>query len=521
MMKNLFLFIFWTTTGLAFAGNLYVSPGGSDLASGALGQPWRTVQKAANSARPGDVVSIRAGTYYEQVAVNVQGTAGSPIVFQGYPGERAIISGAGRALGTGSQCLIKIANKSYVTIQGLEVTNLTTSSPSIMPMGIFVYANGNGTSVGVKVIGCQVYNIQHNYAPLYSGDANAHGIAVYGYSSLGVRQVEVSSNTVRDLRLGASEAVVFNGNVDGIACVSNTVYNCNNIGIDFIGGEGVCMTSSLDKARNGRCASNVVYNIDSQYNPAYGGNFAGKFASANARNDTRAAPAIYVDGGEGILIERNTMRSSNFGLSLGAENSWAATRNCVARNNLIRHNHVGGVVLGGAERGNGGSIGCYLINNTIAYNDTTGYGGGALMIQYNTQGCMVRNNLMVSLAASATYMPQFVLKSSNDGSWLANSIDYNIYAGAPAGDFEFIWNGVGKYSWSAWKAVGQDAHSIFTSGSAGFTSASLGNYYLAVTSIAKDKGDPLFLPANGELDHGGGARVVGTRVDIGMDEFAP
>src|SRR5882672_7483675 len=41
----------------------YVAPTGSDTAPGSSASPWRTLQKAANTVRAGDLVIVRAGTY--------------------------------------------------------------------------------------------------------------------------------------------------------------------------------------------------------------------------------------------------------------------------------------------------------------------------------------------------------------------------------------------------------------------------------------------------------------------------
>jgi Right handed beta helix region len=68
-------------------GNLYyVSPTGSDDSFGNSDQPWRTIQRAANSLAPGDTVIVRAGTYRERVEINVNGSPGQPITFQGERG---------------------------------------------------------------------------------------------------------------------------------------------------------------------------------------------------------------------------------------------------------------------------------------------------------------------------------------------------------------------------------------------------------------------------------------------------
>jgi parallel beta-helix repeat protein len=72
----------------AVAATYYVSPSGSDSNPGTSARPWRTVQKAANSAAAGDTVTVKAGTYYERVQINVNGKTGQPITFQGERGPK-------------------------------------------------------------------------------------------------------------------------------------------------------------------------------------------------------------------------------------------------------------------------------------------------------------------------------------------------------------------------------------------------------------------------------------------------
>lgn len=79
---------------------LYVAPNGSDGNSGTNpSQPLKTIQHAADMSEAGDLVSIAAGTYYEDVYVSNSGTAAAPIVFRGSPG--AIVDGSDPAIAAG------------------------------------------------------------------------------------------------------------------------------------------------------------------------------------------------------------------------------------------------------------------------------------------------------------------------------------------------------------------------------------------------------------------------------------
>jgi len=71
----------------------YVSVKGDDQNLGMREAPFRTIQRFADIARPGDICLVRAGTYRETVRPNNGGRVGDPIRYIAYPGEKVTISG--------------------------------------------------------------------------------------------------------------------------------------------------------------------------------------------------------------------------------------------------------------------------------------------------------------------------------------------------------------------------------------------------------------------------------------------
>ena len=69
------------TAGTTFAADYYVSTSGNDGNSGSSSSPWRTLQKAAGSAGPGDVVHVLDGSY-AGMNITGDGNSSSPITFQ-------------------------------------------------------------------------------------------------------------------------------------------------------------------------------------------------------------------------------------------------------------------------------------------------------------------------------------------------------------------------------------------------------------------------------------------------------
>ncbi len=60
----------------------YVAPDGDDSNVGSLAQPWRTIQKAADTVSPGDTVLIQPGIYRENIIITRSGTEQAPIIFR-------------------------------------------------------------------------------------------------------------------------------------------------------------------------------------------------------------------------------------------------------------------------------------------------------------------------------------------------------------------------------------------------------------------------------------------------------
>jgi len=67
---------------------------GSDEGSGQENKPWRTLAHAVKQLRPGDTLYLRAGVYFEQLYLGLQGRADAPIIIRSYPGEQATIDGS-------------------------------------------------------------------------------------------------------------------------------------------------------------------------------------------------------------------------------------------------------------------------------------------------------------------------------------------------------------------------------------------------------------------------------------------
>ena len=82
-----------TWCSVAHAASFWVAPNGKDTTAGTKEAPFRTIQKAADVMRAGDVCVVRGGTYRETVRPGHSGQEGKPIRFVAAEGETVVLDG--------------------------------------------------------------------------------------------------------------------------------------------------------------------------------------------------------------------------------------------------------------------------------------------------------------------------------------------------------------------------------------------------------------------------------------------
>lgn len=475
----------------SWAADYYVSPKGKDTNPGSLAQPWRTVQKAADSLAPGDTAWVRAGRYRERVSVNVSGAGPDQFVtLRAYPGEKPIIYGTGLPIPSENAALVLVANQHHVRIQGFTIRNFIAAKGDVTPCGVLI----TGDSDHVEIRDNNIFYIRYR-----ARSGNAFGLAVYGTSSSHpISRVIINGNDIHHCQLGNSESLTLNGNVTDCEVTNNRVHDNDNIGIVFIGAEGTCPDPAQDQARDSVCRGNVVWNIKSYGNPAYGRNFS--------------AGGIYVDGGARILIEQNISHHCDIGVELASEHAGHTTSGVELRENIIYANRIGGLFMGGYDALRGGTDQCFVHHNTFYQNDTLRYGNGEIYLQNFVTGNRVTHNIVVAgkqnlLIGNPTL--------TNSGS----VFDYNLYfAAAGATDSDWQWLGSDLTGFADYRTTtGNDSHSLFSDPL--FLNPRKLDFHLKLGSPGIDAGDASFTPGAGETDLDGAARINGTKVDLGADEF--
>jgi len=421
------------------------------------GGNFTTIQTGVNAAFAGDTVLVKAGTYNEAVSFPRSGSlAGGYITLLGETG--AILDGTGRGqLGT------YINNRNYIRVQGIEVRNF----------------RGTGTPIGISVEGSSNHleirnNLVHN---IENANGNAHGIAFYGTSTTAISSILVDGNEIRNCLLGQSESLVLNGNVTNFIVSNNTVHDNDNIGIDFIGFEGVGPTGA-DQARNGICVDNIVYNISTFTNPTYGGD--------------RNADGIYVDGGLNITIERNLVYNCDIGIELASEHAGKNTQDIRVRNNFVYGSYQANIMAGGYAANRGNSVYISIVNNTTYQGNQ-----GEIALQFNCDNITIKNNICYAKAGQE-YLQEWGNNNTNI------TVNNNLYFGQST------------TSPGAWP----DANARYIN--PGLVAAPT-NLHLSATSPARDAGINLGsvsgLTVSGDYDKDFQSRIMNGTIDIGADEF--
>jgi parallel beta-helix repeat protein len=113
---------------------------------GGTATAYKTLSGAAAAAAAGQMVLIRGGTYTQALVPQRSGVAGQPITYAAYGAEAATITG------TSLMPAIDVSGRSYITIQGLTVSNVRRwllaigSSHIVLADNTFEHAYDSGGS---------------------------------------------------------------------------------------------------------------------------------------------------------------------------------------------------------------------------------------------------------------------------------------------------------------------------------------------------------------------------------------
>jgi hypothetical protein len=211
-----------------------VAPGGSSGNDGSVDRPWdlaTALRGGSGRVEPGDTIWVRGGTYRGSFTSTVSGTAGSPVVIRGYPGERAILDGGGQGLNT----TLGVSGD-WTVIWGLELTNSDPNRTAERPHPLVNHASNT------------------KYVNLVVHDG---GVAFYTYTEH--RNVEVYgtifyNNGWQESDRGHGHALYVKSDLGPVLLKDNVMFN------QFGWGVHVYTNAGSGKLNNIRVEGNVSFN---------------------------------------------------------------------------------------------------------------------------------------------------------------------------------------------------------------------------------------------------------------------
>ncbi|PIE48689.1 MAG: hypothetical protein CSA39_06400 [Flavobacteriales bacterium] len=482
MQKFIILLAFLFGSMVHSQSSYFVSPTGDNGWEGSKKQPWKTIQFGLNQLFPGDTLNIIKGVYNEKLELAKSGTSEMEITIKSYNGEVIIDATAIKS----QNAILKIKNQSFINITGIEFVN------NIQNFAAGISIEGSGTNITIENCTIRDIHFSDNPSKKATPRRNAQGIIVYGNNEEPLKNIFLKNNRLYNCRLGYSEGLAVNGNVDGFEITGNQVYDLTNIGIDVIGHEGVCPIPEKDQARNGLVMGNTVYHCISSYATSAG---------------------IYIDGGKNVSVLNNTVYNNGYGIEVGCENKGKQTAAITVRNNVIYNNEIAGLAIGGFDLKKTGIVTNSTFYNNTLYKNTNGKKGISEILLTAAEDCKLFNNVVFTDDKSNAVISVYPNKNI--------ALDFNAYySQSGEGNLKFTWEDNYYENFRFYKqASGQDYNSIIGNPQFRSEEGDKFNFSLKPNSMLIDSGNPNHTILENEKDFKNMPRKTDGRIDIGAFEY--
>jgi hypothetical protein len=240
--------------------------------------PWCTISYSIKQIAGGDTVYVKAGSYHEDIYISgPAGTAANSTVIRSYPGSTVTIVGDGIDSGR-----VKIANTSYITLDGFEVTKFN--------QGIYV-EHGDHIAIlnnNVHHVGQEAIHVMGNSSFVRIQGNVVHDTKQWQYNGEGI-YIGTGSTGDKD-------------NTNNITVRSNTIYNTTDEAVELKPG-------TYDSVIEG----NMIYNVttDPAFPREWGAIEVGQ--AVGGVQSWASSP--------NHIVKNNVVRSSKTGIRLGTGSS--------------------------------------------------------------------------------------------------------------------------------------------------------------------------------------------------------
>ncbi|TIL98879.1 MAG: hypothetical protein E5Y64_23240, partial [Mesorhizobium sp.] len=191
----------------------YVSPDGSNNATGLLEAPFASLQHAHDIAKPGDTIYMRGGVYELTSGVQLtnDGTSGNPITVTNYQDEVPILDGSSMTGGY----VVDMASASWNHIKGLEIRNGAEG-------GLAIQGESHNNVI-------EMLDVHHNG---WNSQWEGKGIVMFGSSSNNLL-LNNDSHHNQDLNLTNADGFQIATTGTGNVLRGNTAWANSDDGFDF------------------------------------------------------------------------------------------------------------------------------------------------------------------------------------------------------------------------------------------------------------------------------------------------
>jgi hypothetical protein len=387
----------------------YVSPSGSDTNPGTSELPWRTLQRASNTAGGGDTVIARAGNYAGFNIAN-SGTSAARLTFRGESG--AVID---QPVTIGNRYGINGSGREYVTIEGF--TFAPQASQGEWYAGVRLggtpgdWVNGNiirNNTFTMRVVDQAATTDRYGIYSSWNDGLLVEGNTVSGGYNSGI----YAANSARNYTIRGNEVFDVGGNGihnNGDASAGSPGLNLNatiednvihNVGFG-IGGQAI----SADGLQDSRIQNNLLYDIHAKGISLY------VVDAADGSSDN-------------VLVNNTIVVSSDGGAPLRLNHD---SSNNTILNNIFQATTPSRAWVDAEESA--------LVGSTIDYNVTTGveFVGGTLRNDWESTYGFDTHSIIVTNPATL-----FVDVPSDDYHLRSDSpaLDEGTTSNAPPIDFE-------------------------------------------------------------------------------------
>ena len=248
---------------------IYVAvTGHDDTGNGNPGNPYASLERAAQDVVPGAAIRLHTGTYAGGTYLeNLEGTAAAPIWIGGVEGEtRPVIEGGGEG--------IHLVRARYVIVHNLEVRNTDDNGINSDDGGDYANAEaaqyqifrnlyihdvgGSGNQDCLKLSGVNDYFVLDSEFAFCGGGGSGSGI-----DHVGCHQGLIAGNFLHNMNLSAN-AIQVKGGSEDILIYANDMWNCGERALNIGGSTDfayfrppLSTTQPNYEARNIRVIANV------------------------------------------------------------------------------------------------------------------------------------------------------------------------------------------------------------------------------------------------------------------------